>query len=119
MPNAENAVDLSRKLLGVVDAYVAKLSRDRKFTIGNRLLDRTITVLETVAQAYYSPRPQKEVLLTTVNINLEMLRQLLRFLFEAQVHDLRKHEHFSREIDELGRCVGGWLKSLRPGPPVA
>jgi hypothetical protein len=46
MPNAENAVDVSRKLLGIIDAYVTKLPRDRKFTIGNRLLDRTIAVLE-------------------------------------------------------------------------
>jgi hypothetical protein len=117
LPSPESAVDLGRKLLGVIDLYVAKLPRDRKFTIGNRLLDRAITVLETVTQAYYSPRNQKAALLASVNINLEMLRQLLRFLFEAKVHDLRKHEHFSREIDELGRAVGGWSKSLKA--PVA
>jgi hypothetical protein len=113
LPNAESAVDLSRRLLGVVDLYVAKLPRDRKFTIGDRLLVRTITILETVTRSYYSPRSRKADLLTSVNVELEVLRQLLRFLFEAKVHDLRKHEHFSREIDELGRCVGGWIKSLR------
>jgi hypothetical protein len=59
MPNAENAVDVSRKLLGIIDAYVVKLPRDRKFTIGNRLLDRATLVLEIVTQAYYSPKAEK------------------------------------------------------------
>jgi hypothetical protein len=118
MPNPESAVDLSRKLLGIVDAYVTKLPRERKFTIGNRLLDRAITVLETVTQAFYSPREQKQPLLRSVNVNLEVMRQLLRFLFEAKVHDLRKHEHFCRSIDGLGAAIGGWLKSLHAGPPV-
>jgi len=112
MPNSENAVDLSRKLLGIIDAYVTKLPRERKFTIGNRLLDRSITVLETVTKAYYSPKADKLPLLRSVNTNLEVIRQLLRFLFEVKVHDLRKHEHFLRGIDELGICIGGWIKSL-------
>jgi hypothetical protein len=101
-----------------VDAYVAKLPRERKFTIGDRLLDRCITVLETVTQAYYSPRTQKTPILHSVNIQLEVIRQFLRFLFEANVHDIRKHEHFSRSIDELGAAIGGWLKSVHTASPV-
>ena len=112
MPNPENAVDLSRKLLIIVDAYIVKLPRERKFTIGNRLLDRCLTVLETATQAYYSPRKEKAAILRSINIQLEILRQILRFLFEIKVHDVRKHEHFSRSIDELGSAVGAWIKSL-------
>jgi hypothetical protein len=118
VPNPENAVDLSRALLGVVDAYVTKLPRDRKFTIGNRLLDRVITVLENATQAYYSPRSQKASLLNAININLEVIRQLLRFLYEVKVHDLQKHKHLNHGIDELGRAIGGWLKSLSAAAPL-
>jgi hypothetical protein len=119
MPNAENAVDKSRKLLGVIDQYVIKLPRDRKFTIGNRLLDRGTTILESVTEASYGPREQKAALLRKVNIQLEVLRQLLRFLFEMNVHNLHKHEYFIREIDGLGAVVGGWIKSLGATPTNA
>jgi hypothetical protein len=56
MPNAENAVEQSRKLLAVVDSYLAKFPRERKFTVGDRLIENTITILETVIDAYYGPR---------------------------------------------------------------
>ena len=56
MAQPENVIELSRKLLAVIDRYVSKLPRERKFTIGNRLLDRAVTVLEECTGAYYCPK---------------------------------------------------------------
>jgi hypothetical protein len=113
----ETAVDKSRKLFSVLDEYVSRLPRDRKFTVGDRLLERGLTVMESVAEAFYSPRQAKTALLKRVNIQLEVIRQLLRCLLENKTHDIRKHEHLFRTIDDLGLAVGGWLKSL--GAPAS
>ena len=113
----ETVVDKSRKLFSVLDEYVARLPRDRKFTIGDRLLERGLTVMECVVEAFYGPRQAKPPLLKRVNIQLEVIRQLLRFLLESKTHDIKKHEHLNRTIDELGISIGGWLKTL--GAPAS
>jgi hypothetical protein len=50
----ETVVDQSRNLLGIIAVYVGKMPRDFKFTIGDRLLNRTIALIENVVEAYYS-----------------------------------------------------------------
>jgi len=40
MSSAETVVDQSRKLVGIVEGYVAKLPRGTKFTLGDRFLGR-------------------------------------------------------------------------------
>ena len=68
--------------------------------------------MEIVVEAYYRPKPAKAPLLKEVNIQLEVMRQLVRYLLENKTHDIKKHEHMNRTIDELGKSVGGWLKTL-------
>jgi len=119
MSSAETVVDQARKFVGIVDTYVAKMPRDTKFTLGDRLLVRSIDVLEMVTDAYYSPREAKRPLLRRANTQIEVVRQILRLLHETGRHDLRKHEHFSRELDAIGRAVGAWSKSLAaPSAPA-
>jgi len=113
----ETAVDKSRKLLLVLDEYVARLPRDRKFTLGDRLLERGLDIIEEIVAAFYSPRQEKSRFLKRANINLEVIRQIARCLLENKTHDIRKHEHLNRAIDDLGTSVGGWLKSL--GAPAS
>jgi len=118
MEPTEHVVDLARGLFGIITAYVAKLPRDMKFTVGDRLVCKCIDILECVTSAYYGPRPERTALIDRANVYLEVIRQILRMLFETSAHSLQKHEHLNREIDELGRRLGAWKKSLvRPDRP--
>ena len=112
MSNSETVVEASRRFLRILDEYVVKMPRDRKFTFGDRIINRGIDLLETVVDAYYSPRNLKHQKIAAANIHCEMLRQLLRMLYEQGVHDLKKHEHFTRELDAIGKSLGGWSKSI-------
>ena len=104
----ETAVDKSRKLFSVRDEYMARLPRDRKFAIGDRLLESGLTVMECVVEAFYSPKQAKAPLLKRVNIHLEVIRQLVRYLLENKTHDIKKHEHlfpniFYNQIPGIGK----------------
>jgi len=117
MGTPESVVDLARGFIRVLEPYVGKLPRDKKFTYGGRLLERAIDVLEYTTTAYYSPRGVKADLVRKANIQVEVVRQLLRAMHENGLHDLRKHEHFARELDSVGRALGAWLKSLNAPTP--
>ncbi|MBN2189205.1 MAG: four helix bundle protein [Chitinispirillaceae bacterium] len=112
MSNAEIVVDAARRFVSILDDYTAGMPRDRKFTIGDRLITRALLLLETTVEAYYRPRALKKSSIAEANIHCEIIRQLLRLLFEKGYHNVKKHEYYSRELDAIGRSLGGWCRSL-------
>ena len=68
LPAVQKAYDLCKEVL----PRVSKFSRDYKFTIGDRITDNGLAVLELMIQASYSR--QKLHLLDEANLRLERLR---------------------------------------------
>jgi hypothetical protein len=112
MGHSETVIDKSRKLLGILSVYCEKLPRDKKFTTGDKIITIALNLLENIIQAYYGERRSKIEKISQANIKLEVLRQILRYLFETNVHDMKKHEHFNKEITSLGESIGAWRKQL-------
>jgi len=88
---------------------VAKFPRDHKFTVGDRLLETCLDVMAALTDAAYR-RDKREVLAAASRglVRARILARLARVLLclsEAQ------HLHFARESDEVGRMLGGWIRS--------
>ena len=90
---------------------IDKLPRARKFTLGDRIEETALDVLERLIEATYSKNA--ESLLRAANLGLEKLRFLFRLASDLRLIDLRRYEHAARAIDEVGRLVGGWMKTQR------
>ncbi|MFL7794367.1 MAG: diversity-generating retroelement protein Avd [Anaerolineae bacterium] len=88
-----------------------KFPRMRRFTLGDRLERGLLEVLEPLVEAAYS-RP-KYAALKRANLRLEVVRHLWRLAHELQVVSTRRYEYGARQMEELGRQVGGWLRSSR------
>lgn len=86
-----------------------KFPRSRRFTLGERIETRLIHVLELLIEAAYSR--EKRALLKRANIELAVIRHLWRAAHELSVISTRRYGHGSHLIDELGKQIGGWLKS--------
>jgi hypothetical protein len=56
-------------------------------------------------------RYHKKTTLTDLDAELDVLRSQVRTAFGLQYIDLKKYEHWARMNDELGRMIGGWMKS--------
>ena len=50
-------------------------------------------------------------MLAQANLTLETLRFQMRLAKDLQCLRLNSYTHASRVIDEIGRMIGGWLKS--------
>jgi hypothetical protein len=109
---------------------VEKFPRARKFLLGDRIQSIALDILEELVEA---TRPAENGFgrvdrndepngtatytrnrvpaLRAVNLKLEKLRLLFRLATDLQILDLRRYEHAARNIDEIGRLVGGWLKA--------
>lgn len=103
------AVQSCHDLLLWIIPQVDKFPRARRFTLGERIETGLLTVLELLVEAAYIHK--KVAVLQQANVTLETVRHLWRLAYELKVIALRQYEHGSKLIDELGRQVGGWLRS--------
>ena len=93
--------------------HIDKFPRSRRFTLGERLETGLLDVLELLVDAAYSRN--KETPLKRANLRLEMVRHLWRLAHELKVMTTRQYEHGAKLLDDLGRQIGGWLRSRESG----
>jgi hypothetical protein len=87
---------------------ISKLPRSHKFTLGDRATNLGLDVLMLLVEASYTR--EKLALLQQANRKLEQLRYLLRLCKDLQLLSLRSYGYISREINEAGSFIGGWVK---------
>ena len=107
--NVPQAVQSCHELLLWFIPQLDKFPRSRRFTLGERLETGLLNVLELLVEAAYSR--DKVGLLKRANLRLQIVRHLFRLAFELKVIATRQYEHGAKLIDELGRQIGGWLRS--------
>jgi len=88
--------------------HLAKFSRDHRFTLGNRLEDGILDVLECLVEATYLR--EKRDLLRRANARLHRVRYLVRLATDFHLLSLKQYEFAATAIDEIGLELGGWLK---------
>lgn len=73
-------------------------------------------LLEILILTFYSAKDKKTARLAQANIQLEKIRYFTRLAFEIGCLSSGKYKELSEQNQELGRMVGGWIKSLHPAP---
>lgn len=114
-PTIPQAVQSCHELLLWVIPQLDKFPRSRRFTLGERLEGGLLAVLEFLVEAAY--QRQKEDALRRANLRLEVVRHVWRLAHELKVIATRQYEHGAKLIDDLGRQIGGWIRSQAPAQP--
>jgi hypothetical protein len=91
---------------------IEKFPRSQKFLLGDRLQATALDVLENLIEATYSR--ERSSSLKSANLGLEKLRHLVRLAYDLRHLDPRRYEYAAREIDSVGRLIGGWMKASAP-----
>ena len=94
--------------------HTSKFPRNHRFVLGERIERNLYNLLETLIQAKYTRARQR--LLEQANLTLEVLRFQMRLARDLQCLKVNSYGFASRAIDEIGRMVGGWVRS---GPEEA
>ncbi len=70
-------------------------------------------LLELIVRA--NKKYHKKTTLQDIDIELELLRTYIRFSTDPKVRylPLRKYENWSKMLNEIGRMLGGWIKSAK------
>jgi hypothetical protein len=103
------AVQACHELLAWLIPLLDQFPRARRFTLGERLESGLLAVLEDLVDAAYTA--DKRPALQRANRRLSVIRHLWRLALELKVINLKRYEYGAKLIEDLGRQIGGWLKS--------
>ena len=78
-------------------------------TATQRFCELLLELLEQLLELRYTR--EREPLFRAVNMTLEKLRVLARLLEDRRALSLTQYEYFHRELDTVGRMLGGWRKA--------
>jgi 23S rRNA-intervening sequence protein len=103
------AVEAHYRFLNWLMPTIGRFPREQRFLLGDRIQSTALDVLEALIEATYT-RDRREHL-AHANLGLEKLRFFFRLAHEQRHLDARRYEHAARQIDGVGRLVGGWAKA--------
>ena len=95
-----------------VSPIINRLPRDKKFTIGDRLLNKLYDVLEDLIKAKYRSRNKLE-LLEQANVGLEIVRFYQRLILSDNLWDRKRYQFASKSVNEVGILLGKWVLSIK------
>ncbi|MFA4872083.1 MAG: diversity-generating retroelement protein Avd [Patescibacteria group bacterium] len=83
-----------------------------KYAIFEKSENITLEILEGILIANQSPKPERITALKLVSVKLNMLRIFVRLMKDTRALDLKKYITLEEMINEIGKMLGGWLRSL-------
>ena len=90
---------------------VAKMPRDHKFTVGDKLVETCLEVTTLLVEASFTR--DRLVLLGAASRALTRARVLVRVAQRLGLLSSAQREHFARESLEVGKMLGGWTRATR------
>lgn len=97
------------------DLYLAveKMPKKDKYTLGEKTQKTTLDLLELLIGAGYVNKDLKTVTLERASVKLDVLKTLLRLAHELKATDTKKYLVLEEHLQEIGRMLGGWLRSTK------
>lgn len=107
-PILQKTSDLYKALYG----YLKTFPKKDQYLLGKRCEDTLLEFIEYVLMAAGLPKERKLRLLEVANAKFDLLKVLLRIARELRVLDNKKYLSLAINIQEIGRMLGGWMRSL-------
>lgn len=89
-----------------------KLPRAHRFGLGERVQNTVLDFQALLIAAGKSQRPERKTYLLQADIQLAQLKQWSRVCLELHLWSVGQFQHCARMLEECGRLLGAWLKTM-------
>jgi len=100
------------ELYKLLHGYRQGVPKQDRYTVFERCENFVLAVTEGVIQAGTGKTNKAETLEQT-SLKLNMLRVFIRLMKDVKTIDNKKYETLEKLVDEIGRMLGGWIKSCK------
>ena len=109
MPIFKRAYSLYRDFYSIRSS----VSKQDRYTIYLRIENLMLEIIEGILEAGQQSKIEKLPTLEKVSLKLNFLRVLIRLMKDVKAIDIKKYTTFEESVDEIGRMLGGWIKSTK------
>ncbi len=89
------------------------ISKQNRYTVGEKAEGYILLVLENILLASQSQKMEKVGFLERASVALNMSRIFIRLLKDTRAIHLKQYTTLQAYIDEIGRMLGGWIRSSK------
>jgi len=91
-----------------------KIPKNKRYTLWQSCENTTLTLLETLIAASHLQGKERASALKVMSQKLDLLKTFIRLIKDTKT--LKEKDYLSIEslLQEIGRMIGGWLKSVSP-----
>lgn len=94
--------------------YYRLIPKKDKFATYERTENTILDIIQGIFEASVQSGGQKVKTLEAVSIKLNLLRVFIRLMKDVKALDNKKYTVIQSDIDEIGRMLGGWIRSTKP-----
>lgn len=109
IPIFKKIYELYKTLYGYRDS----VTKQDRYTIWQRCDNITLDLLENILLASQMYKAEKLPILEKASVKLNFLRVFFRLMKEVKTIDNKKYSTLQELVDEIGRMLGGWIKSTK------
>lgn len=91
---------------------VPHIPKGARYTVGERIENKFLDLLELSYTTYFTPKDKKTEKITECILVLDTLKFLISVAWEAKLISHKQYEEIAIKLDEIGKMLGGWKKSL-------
>ncbi len=88
------------------------IPKDRRYTIGVRIENKFLDLLENSYLTYFIAREKKTEKITDCILILDTLKFIVSITWEAKLISPNQYEEIAIKLEEIGKMFGGWKSSL-------
>lgn len=94
-------------------SYRTTVSKQDRYAIWQKSENLILEVLEGILLASQVSKPDKTPALSKTSVKLNILRVFIRLMKDIKTIDNRRYTELESMVDEIGRMLGGWIRSLK------
>jgi len=92
-------------------SYLANFPKKDKYALGLRCENALLELLQTLMLATSVPKTEKLLILHKASVKLDVAKVFIRLCKDVKILDNKKYLALESSLQEIGRMLGGWIKS--------
>ena len=101
------------ELFRAIHALQKTVPKMERFTLWQRIENVALDILQGFLRAGYLPQESRAEALISTSVLVDTLRLLIRLSSDVKAISQKQYLLLQQSIDEIGRMLGGWLKSIK------
>jgi len=80
--------------------------------LGSKIDFLILETIEEIIKASHSNKENKLIFLNKASNKLELVKFFISLVWDMKVLDTKKYITLSKEFDEAGKMLGGWIRKI-------